>query len=179
MAGGEPIPIVVKHLCQVFCDFLIVEDEAGISVRFDALVRPIMTAEHDPLAVHDNCFVVAGMLKAERLTGESHGHQYIQAFLFHEVAAYDANLASVIDLFLQGANKQTKFRKIFIRAPEIDVLILEPHALFGVADKFQDMFSIVVGHQERLNIHHAIDSFFGGKNCGGAAKAMAGSGSSA
>src|SRR5262249_17449864 len=117
MAGGEPIPIVVKHLRQVFCDFLIVEDEAGISVRFDALVRPIMTAEDDPLAVHDNCFVVAGMLKAERLTRESHGHQYIETLLFHEVAAYDPNLAPIIDLFLQRANKQTKFREIFICAP--------------------------------------------------------------
>src|SRR5262245_38335195 len=159
MCRGQPIPVVVEHLRQIFRDLPIVEDQAGVSVGFDALVRPIVTTEHHDLAIHDDRLVVAARLETENLAWKSHGYQAIQALLFHQIAAYDADIASFVDFLLQGANQEPELVEVFVSAAEIDVLVLEPHTFLCRADQVQRMLGVIVRRQERLHAYLTIDSF--------------------
>src|SRR6476646_2221116 len=65
MRRRKPVPVVVVDLREVFGNFLVLEDQAGVAVRLDALVRPIVTAEHHNRLVDDDALVVTGGLEAE------------------------------------------------------------------------------------------------------------------
>src|SRR5262245_15166307 len=64
---GQPLPIVFIHLCQKVRDLLVEEDKARVTVCFHAFVRPIVTAESDHLAIHDNRLIVTGWLEPNYL----------------------------------------------------------------------------------------------------------------
>src|SRR5262249_31934971 len=62
---GQALPVVQEDLLEVAGNLLVEKDQAGVAVVRGPLARPVVAADQDHLAVHDNALGVTGLLHAE------------------------------------------------------------------------------------------------------------------
>jgi hypothetical protein len=97
-------------------------------------------------------------LKAEDGPRKAEADQNIQALFLHEVAADDADVASLVDLILQRFDEEIEFGEVLAPPTEVDVLVLEPDALLCLADQLDGVLRRIVGRQQGVQFDAPIEA---------------------
>ena len=89
--------------------------------------------------------------------GKPSADQHVHALLLHHVAADDPHVEPGVDLLLQRVDQELEVVEVVAGAAEVDVLVLEPHALLRRLDQRQDVLRVVVRREQRLDLDLAVE----------------------